>query len=77
MKEMAVQYYPDLEQGSIAAANQILKLAQAAILEKGLFTIVLAGGQTPKLLYELLSQPAIANQMPWQQPPWGRSTKRP
>ena len=67
MKEIAAQYYPDLEQASIAAANQILDLAQAAILEKGLFTFVLAGGPTPKLLYELLSQPAIANQMPWQQ----------
>ena len=67
MEKTAVQYYADLEQGSIAAAHQILQLAQAAILEKGLFTLVLAGGQTPKLLYELLSQPAIANQMPWQQ----------
>jgi len=67
MEKTALQYYPDIQQGSIAAARQILQLAQAAILEKGIFTLVLAGGQTPKLLYELLSQPAIAHQMPWQQ----------
>jgi 6-phosphogluconolactonase len=67
MEETKVLYFPDLEQGSIAAANQILDLAQSAIQDKGYFTFVLTGGRTPKLLYELLSQPPIANQMPWQQ----------
>ena len=67
MQKTEVQYFPDLEQGSIAAADQILHLARIAILEKGIFTFVLAGGQTPKLLYKYLSQPTIASQMPWQQ----------
>jgi 6-phosphogluconolactonase len=67
MDETTVLYYPDLEQGSIAAANQILNLAQSAIMDKDFFTLVLTGGRTPKLLYELLSQSPIANQMPWQQ----------
>lgn len=67
MAETTVQYFPDIKQGSIAAAKQILQLAQAAILDRGLFTFVLTGGRTPKLLYELLAQPPTANQMPWQQ----------
>jgi 6-phosphogluconolactonase len=67
MEETTIQYYPDIKQGSIAAAKQILQLAQTAILDKGLFTFVLTGGRTPKLLYQLLSQPSTANQMPWQQ----------
>jgi 6-phosphogluconolactonase len=67
MKNIAVQYFPDIEKGSVAAANQILQLANAAVLDKGIFTFVLAGGQTPKKLYELLAQPFYASQMPWQQ----------
>ena len=38
-----------------AALNQILKAATAAIAQKGSFLIVLAGGSTPKSVYQLLS----------------------
>ena len=38
-----------------AALNQILKAATAAIAQKGSFLIVLAGGSTPKNVYQLLS----------------------
>ena len=38
-----------------AALNQILKAATAAIAHRGSFLIVLAGGSTPKSVYQLLS----------------------
>src|SRR5450631_210439 len=41
----------ELEQ---AAVTQILNIAQAAIDDKGSFHIVLAGGTTPKKVYEAL-----------------------
>jgi len=62
-----VQQFTNLEYASIAAVDQIINIANSAVLEKGFCTIVLAGGQTPKQTYELLSDPSKANQMPWQQ----------
>ena len=39
-----------------SACDQILILAASAIEQRGIFRIVLAGGSTPQLTYELLSQ---------------------
>ena len=65
--ETLVQQFENLEQLSIATVDQILNIANSAVLEKGFCTIVLAGGRTPQLTYELLSEPSRANQMDWQQ----------
>ncbi len=46
------------EQVAEAACQQILKLAELAIQQRGIFRIVLAGGSTPQMSYELLSQQA-------------------
>jgi len=51
------------------AARTIVALAQQAVSTKNNFTIALAGGSTPKRLYELLANPAreFRNEMPWGQ----------
>jgi 6-phosphogluconolactonase len=44
------------------AADKFLNLAQAAVNERGSFSVALAGGSTPKLLYSLL---ATDPNLPW------------
>lgn len=67
MMEISVQNFENIEEASKAAAEQIIRFAGAAIAEKGFFTIVMAGGQTPQQTYELLGEPSMAEQMAWQQ----------
>ena len=67
MMKTLVQEFNNVEQASIFAVNQIVKIANSAILDKGFCTIVLAGGRTPRRTYELLGEPSGAKEMPWQQ----------
>ena len=48
-----------------AAAKFIIEIAKESVAAKGLFIISLSGGETPKKLYQLLSQPPFHNQLPW------------
>jgi 6-phosphogluconolactonase len=45
-------------------------LCAAAIAASGNFSVCLAGGSTPKRLYELLSGPGIRERFPWQRVHW-------
>ncbi|HKT48187.1 MAG TPA: 6-phosphogluconolactonase [Candidatus Acidoferrales bacterium] len=50
------------------AAQIVVESAAAAVREKGTFSIALAGGSTPKALYNLLaSDSGFREQMPWAQ----------
>ncbi len=57
--------FSNLEELSRAAAGYISKLIQKTVKEYGCFTLALAGGQTPRLLYEQLVQPSL--KLPWRQ----------
>lgn len=49
------------------AAAEVLSCAEAAVREKGAFTVVLSGGSTPKGLYTLLADEASwREQVPWE-----------
>lgn len=48
--------FPDNTQLEQAALNEILRCAQHAIDARGAFHVVLAGGTTPRRIYEALSQ---------------------
>ncbi len=50
-----LQVFPNLEALTTAAVEFVLAQATAAIRERGQFTIALAGGNTPKPLYEQLA----------------------
>ena len=67
MMKTLVQQFKNVEQASIAAADQIVNIANSAVSDKGFCTLVLAGGRTPQHTYELLSEPSRTDQMPWQQ----------
>jgi 6-phosphogluconolactonase len=48
------------------AADKFVELAQAAVNERGAFSVALAGGSTPKLLYSLLATDSgLRAKVPW------------
>ncbi len=49
-----------------AAAEEVVRTAKQAVAQRGRFTIALAGGSTPKSLYNLLAANARAT-LPWDQ----------
>jgi 6-phosphogluconolactonase len=49
------------------AAELLVEAAVRAVREAGVFTLVLAGGNTPRGLYELLAEPPCASRIPWRQ----------
>ena len=51
----AVRAFPDLQALSQAAAEEIVLVANASVAERGVFSIALAGGNTPRGTYELLA----------------------
>lgn len=58
--------YTDRDSVLQALAGHITALARQAIAERGRFTWALAGGSTPKALYELLAAEPFASQIEWQ-----------
>ncbi len=51
---------------SLAAAEFIADLAEASIKQRNIFTLVLSGGSTPRLLYEELASQTISKRIDWQ-----------
>jgi 6-phosphogluconolactonase len=60
---MEVLEFDDLEALSTHAAGLVGSLAARAVAERGLFSLALAGGSTPRRTYELLAADAA---MPWE-----------
>ncbi len=67
MRDPTVAVLPDPAGVAYAAARRLTALAQLAVAERGLATIVLAGGSTPLALYRLLASPPLREAMPWAQ----------
>jgi len=48
------------------AADDVVRIAREAVAARGVFTIALSGGSTPKVLYALLAEhPSLRNSLPW------------
>lgn len=62
-----IQVAADSEALSQAAAAEFVQRANKAIQTRGLFTVALAGGSTPKHLYTLLATEPWRKQVPWNQ----------
>lgn len=56
-------YYNSAEEIARTAVQQIIAKAEEAVSRQGHFTMVLAGGTTPKRIYELLAE----QDLPWEQ----------
>lgn len=61
----SVQTYTDLESLAQAAAEQCITVTQSAIAAQGFATIALAGGSTPRALYQLLATDTYAARVDW------------
>lgn len=57
--------YKNLEEVSTAAAQFFIDSANQTIAKKGRFIVSLAGGSTPKRMYELLASSAFKNTLDW------------
>ena len=62
-----VRKYQEIENCSNEMAAAVVQSAREAVLEKGIFTLVLTGGKTVGPSYERLAQPPYSRQMKWDQ----------
>ena len=60
-----LQVFPDKSRLVEAAAHLAADLAAEAIAARGIFTIALAGGSTPRPVYERLASPDLAGSIDW------------
>ena len=61
-----VKKFKDIAELSEFAAKQIISVGKKAIKKNDRFTLVLAGGTTPKTLYQLLKTDEYKNQLDWE-----------
>jgi 6-phosphogluconolactonase len=62
-----VRILPDAAAIARRTADEFIKAANTAVAARGVFTVALAGGSTPKALYGLLAEdPALRAQVPWE-----------
>jgi 6-phosphogluconolactonase len=59
------QIYQDADALAKAAAMELLHLAHQGVGERGIFTLALAGGSTPRKLYSLLATDPDFRDFPW------------
>ena len=60
-----VRVYGTPEEVAAAAAARFVELAQESVAERGAFSVALAGGSTPRRVYELLAGPELSAQVSW------------
>jgi len=60
-----IKVFPNIEELNNFAAEKFVEIAHEAIENRGKFTVSLAGGSTPKLLYRLLSSEKFKNKIDW------------
>src|ERR1051325_9729196 len=66
---MILNILETLEELARAAAQRFVTKSVEAVEQRGMFTVALSGGSTPKVLYQLLADP---NEPFRQQIPWSR-----
>lgn len=65
IRKPEIRTYPGLEDLSRAAAEFVCEIAEEVIRKRGVFTFVLSGGSTPRLLYEELARQPISKRIQW------------
>ena len=63
--QVETKIFDDPRALAAAAAERWLALYQESVTEHGVFHVALAGGSTPRQLYQLLSQPDFSEKMEW------------
>lgn len=65
MSQESRQVYPDADALAHGAAGDLLRLAHQCVADRGIFTLALAGGSTPRKLYGLLASEPAFRDFPW------------
>jgi 6-phosphogluconolactonase len=65
MSRPRIDVAENAEQLARSAAGLIVEWSNAAVEARGRFTLALAGGSTPRLLYQLLSGDEFRDRVPW------------
>lgn len=60
-----VRWFDSLADLSAEVAQQVVAMARHAMAQRGRFTIALAGGQTPRALYQQLASPIVRDRIDW------------
>jgi 6-phosphogluconolactonase len=64
--QRTVQLFNHCSEIASHAAREVARIAGDAAAARGVFTIALAGGSTPKMLYALMAEhPTLRNGLPW------------
>jgi 6-phosphogluconolactonase len=63
--EPRVQVFDDPERVAEAAARRVAEVARESISENGVFSLALAGGSTPRRVYELLAGDELRGLVDW------------
>jgi len=62
----SVELFANGTEIAMRAADDVVRIANDAASARGVFSIALAGGSTPKVLYALLAEhPSLRNSLPW------------
>lgn len=62
-----VRLAKDIAELGMRAGLEFALLAKQAVKEKGVFTVALSGGNTPRYLFEALTTPPLVHEIPWAQ----------
>lgn len=65
--KLVENHFPGIGEMSRAAAILISRLAGDRVEKNGRFTLVLSGGRTPRVLYEMLSASPFLDEIPWEE----------
>jgi len=65
MSTPSIQVVADAPSIALAAAEKIIELADTAISQRGVFSIALSGGSTPKTLFQLLATDFYIKRIDW------------
>ncbi len=60
-----IKIFTNIEKLNHFAAEKFIEIADNAIEKRGFFTVVLAGGSTPKSFYQLLSSEKFGDKIDW------------
>jgi 6-phosphogluconolactonase len=65
MKRYSLHVSTDAEHACRSAADKVIAIGQAAVSERGRFTLVLSGGSTPRRLYQILAAAPFRELLDW------------
>ena len=66
MPQKHIQLFNHCSEIASYAAKEVARIAAEAASSRGVFSIALSGGSTPKMLYALMAEhPSLRNSLPW------------